>query len=160
MCVLWWWWWWAEVLTPCLPGMVQCQTMRFTDPSATVSGFATNPCESVGPDQDTNPRPGPGPGPGWEAKRGGMRRYGHGGGSCAKPCAPPRGGRARSLLPTWAAAGEVALLLSADQIRFRSLRRWWDDDELVLSFLSLEKSNLVRKFLLAPELHQKFHFYV
>jgi hypothetical protein len=103
---------------------------------------------------------GPGPGPGWEAKREGMRRYGHGGGSCAKPCAPPRGGRARSLLPTWAAAGEVALLLSADQIRFRSLRRWWDDDELVLSFLSLEKSNLVRKFLLAPELHQKFHFYV
>jgi hypothetical protein len=32
------------VLTPCLPGMVQFQIMRFADPSASVSGLATNPC--------------------------------------------------------------------------------------------------------------------
>jgi hypothetical protein len=48
-------------------------------------------------------------GVGVEANREGARRYGHEGGSCAKPCAPPRGGRARSLLPTWAAAREAAL---------------------------------------------------
>lgn len=30
-------------LTPVLPGIEQCHTIRFTDPSASVSGLATNP---------------------------------------------------------------------------------------------------------------------
>jgi hypothetical protein len=47
--------------------------MRFTDPSATVSGFATKPCESVVPDQDPNLTGGR---RGWGARRIGKERDG------------------------------------------------------------------------------------
>lgn len=33
----------SENVTPCLPGMEQCQTIRFTEPSGRVSGLATKP---------------------------------------------------------------------------------------------------------------------
>lgn len=33
-----------KILTPGLPGIVQCHTIKFTVPSDSVSGFATKPC--------------------------------------------------------------------------------------------------------------------
>lgn len=38
-------------LTPCLPGMVQCHVMRLTEPSGSVSGFATKP-QTIGEENE------------------------------------------------------------------------------------------------------------
>lgn len=75
-------------LTPCLPGMVQCQIMRFTEPSGNVSGFATKPYRpKLTSNEVDHPKAKK------EAKKQGKvkgrsgRR--HGDDSCARTSAPP-----------------------------------------------------------------------
>jgi hypothetical protein len=82
-----------RALTPCLPGMVQFQTMRFADPSASESGLATNPCKDTKRIRSGLESGGCGARQGRGGSGGG---HGRGGGSSSRPCAPPLGGRARS----------------------------------------------------------------
>lgn len=88
-------------LTPCLPGMVQCHVMRLTEPSGSVSGFATKP-QTIG---EENEDQGSDLGQEEEEEEGYIR----GGGSCARPCAPRRGGHGRCLRTCFCSQSALSL---------------------------------------------------
>lgn len=101
------------MLTPCLPGIVQCQIMRLTVPSANVSGLATKPYGTKSEHRSGGSSPAARHVKGIKKKkRGGVEieRHRRVGGSSATPSAPPRGGRAR-FPPTWLRRRRRRLLL-------------------------------------------------
>jgi len=106
------------LLTPCLPGTTQFQSMRLTEPSGSVAGLATKPWKEESKQashQLPNLKTATEHGSTILAVRGRSEDDGahaRGGGSCATPCAPQRGDRGRRLRTPSDEPGSGALCLS------------------------------------------------